>query len=164
MRRAIAWLCGGGVLAMAASPAAALTQEEVLQSINEHVSSTVDMSKVVPYLVLGLAALLLVVWYTHRTQPKLVTKPLHHKGKLLREIARTLHLDSAQIKMLKILAQEQRVSSPLTLLLCPSLLGKAIQTSNPRVDRQVLSEVVHRLRGFDLDSPAAEGHDASPPA
>ncbi|MGD1275850.1 MAG: hypothetical protein ABR964_01340 [Tepidisphaeraceae bacterium] len=155
MRRAIAWLCGGAGLAMTATPAVALTQEEVLQSINQHVGSTVDLSKYVPYLVLALAALLLVVWYTRRTQPRLVTKPLHHRGKLLREIARKLHLDAAQIKMLKILAQEQRVSSPLTLLLCPSLLGKAIHTRNPRVDRVVLSEVVHRLRGFDLDSPAA---------
>lgn len=151
MRRAIALICGCVVLAMTATPAVALTQDEVLQSINQHVSSTVDMTKLVPYLVLGLAALLLVVWYTHHTQPKLVTKPLHHRGKLLREIARKLQLNAAQIRTLKILAQEQRLGSPLTLLLCPSLLGKAIHTPNPRVDRMVLSEVVHRLRGFELD-------------
>ena len=41
---------------------------------------------------------------------------------------RRISLRSIELKQLKILAEEQEVEYPLTLILCPSLLGKAIRS------------------------------------
>ena len=52
------------------------------------------------------------------------------------------------MKQLKILAQDQDVKNPLTLILCPSLLGKAIRSpsKNVKVDRAVVNGLVKRLK------------------
>lgn len=126
------------------------TQEEVFQSINSNVRSTVDLSKAVPYLVAAAAVVALLVWIAHRRQQQATPKKLNHAGKLVREIAKKAGLRSPETKALKILAEEQQVSSPLVLLLCPSLLGKAIRTQNPRVDREIMLEVVRRLRSGEV--------------
>jgi hypothetical protein len=135
------------------------TQEEVFQSINSNVRSTVDITKAIPWLVAALAIIGLLVWISHYRQQQATPKKLNHAGKLIREVARKVGLRSPETKALKILAEEQQVSSPLVLLLCPSLLGKAIRTQNPRVDREIMLEVVRRLRSGEVppQNPPAAG-------
>jgi hypothetical protein len=122
------------------------TQDEVFKSINQNVGSTVDMRKVLPYLLGGLAIVIAAAVYSQRRQKSVMPKVLNHPGKLVREVARALHLKSAEIKQLRMLAEEQEVQSPLTLLLCPSVLAKAIRTRNPRLDKKVIQQMVLRLR------------------
>jgi hypothetical protein len=55
-------------------------------------------------------------------------------------------LRSAELKQLKLLADEQEVEYPFTLILCPSLLGKAIRSQSPRVDRAVVRAIVEKLK------------------
>jgi hypothetical protein len=141
------------ILTVAISPATANfakadppTQDEVFKSINQNVGSTVDMRKVLPYLLGGLAITIAAAVYSQRKQKSVMPKVLNHPGKLVREVARALHLKSSEIKQLKMLAEEQEVESPLTLLLCPSVLAKAIRTRNPRLDKKVIQQMVLRLR------------------
>ena len=53
-------------------------------------------------------------------------RSLHVRGnELLRDARRTLRLSRRQLRQLTLAARQARVSSPLTLLLCPSLLRQA---------------------------------------
>jgi hypothetical protein len=123
------------------------TQEEVFQSITQHEYSTVDISKIFPYLIAGVAGIVFLVWFTHRRRFQTVPRALNHAGKLLKEVSKKIHIRPAETKALKMLAEEQQVSGPLLLLLCPSLLGKAIRNQDSRVDRTELADLVQRLRG-----------------
>jgi hypothetical protein len=146
-------------MSMAAPVMANPTQEEVFQSINQSVGSTVDLSKLVPYLTAGLAAVILLVWFTHRRQYRVVPRALNHAGKLMKEVGKKIELRSGESKVLKVLAEEQNVTDPLLLLLCPSVLGKAIRNQESRVDRDQLAELVKRLRGDGGASHAAARKD-----
>ena len=46
----------------------------------------------------------------------------------------------------KLLAEIQGVKSPLTLLLCPTVLAKAMREAGDRVDRQILQGLVQQIR------------------
>ena len=46
---------------------------------------------------------------------------------------------------LKLLAEEQNLSSPLTLLLCPSILAKAVKERSGKVDRKAILSVAKKL-------------------
>jgi hypothetical protein len=122
------------------------SQEDVFRSINQNVGSTVDMRKYVPFFIAGLAGLILYVLYTQRRQRQIKPKLVNHSGKLMRRLAKSLHLRSIEMKQLKLLAQEQQLEHPLTLLLCPSILAKAMRTTNPKLDRKVMLQIVQRLR------------------
>ena len=60
-------------------------------------------------------------------------KAIHHPAKLTKELAQAVALKPAEIKQLKTLADQIQaqhgitIQSPLTLLLCPSLLAKAMK-------------------------------------
>lgn len=135
------------LLGMAAIAAAEPTEDEVLQSINDNVRSSADFYAAVPYLVTmaGLLILALLVHYQlkhHKKGPRKTNNP----AKLSREMCRRISLRSIELKQLKVLAEEQDVEYPLTLILCPSLLGKAIRSPGARVDRGVVKEMVDKLR------------------
>jgi hypothetical protein len=147
---------------MLASPKIATanpTQEEVFKSINQNVGSTVDPTKALPYIIATLAGVALLVWLTKRSQQQTTPRVLNNTAKLLREISKKVKLRSAETKMLKILAEEEELSSPLILLLCPSLLAKAGRKPNPRVDRHVLMDIVTRLRQSRTLTPPIEEND-----
>ncbi|HEX4053791.1 MAG TPA: hypothetical protein VHX86_05965 [Tepidisphaeraceae bacterium] len=133
-------------LAAAGSALAAPTPEDVSRSLNQTLDQPVDMSKAVPYLLSALGFVILAILYHFHSQRKTTPRSLNHPGKLTREISRRIALRSVELKQLKILAQEQQLEHPLTLILCPSALGKAIRTPSPRVDRSVLKQIVQRLK------------------
>jgi hypothetical protein len=123
-RSLFALLCASSFIVHSSSrsASAAPTQEDVLRSIGQHIDQQRgDPSKLLALLAAagGLAILLLV--FSHRRKRELSHKALHHHGKLLREIRRAISLKPAELRQLKTLAEAQNVSSPLTLLLCPSL-------------------------------------------
>jgi hypothetical protein len=122
------------------------TQDEVFQSIHDNVGPTFDARKALPYLVGAVGLVVLVIAINQYRQRPVRRRRLNRPSRLLRQVRRTLHLGGAEVKQLKLLAQEQQLSSPLTLLLCPSVLAKALRSGNPRVDRMVIQQVVQRLR------------------
>jgi hypothetical protein len=124
-------LASGFWLLASPSPAPAQpTQEEVFQSIKDNVGpSQTDYSKLLPYFLAGLGLVILLVLVSQRKRQETATpKPLNHQGKLLREVLKTVPLRAAELKQLRMLAdaREERLASPLTLLLCPSLLAEAV--------------------------------------
>lgn len=130
----------------AAITAANPTQEEVFQSINDNVRSTADFTRAVPYMLVGAGLFILYLLFNYHRKHRKVPRKAYNPARLSRELCRRISLRSIELKQLKILAEEQELEYPLTLILCPSLLGKAIRTPNARVDRAVVKQLVQRLR------------------
>jgi hypothetical protein len=130
------------------------TQEEVFKSIGENVDRPVDSTRLVAALAgIGGVIVLLVVagqWRGREARPR----GLHHHGKLMKEVLRNVPLKGSEVRQVRLLAQElrphgrdERVESPLTLLLCPSLLGEAAKQSRGKADLPVVAGLVKRLVG-----------------
>src|SRR5205085_877451 len=98
------------------------TQEDDFKSINDSVGSSVDGTKFFAGLIAAAAIVILLAVLGHRRQRQVVSRILNHQGRLLKEVCRSISLRPAEMRQLKILADEQGVCSPLTLLLCPSVL------------------------------------------
>ena len=98
------WTAGCAIILVAASPAsAAQTQDEVLKSIQDNVNQTVDITKAVPYFLVIVGAVILLIVYQSFRKRQAMPRRVNHSGKLTREISRTLHLRSVEVKQLKIL-------------------------------------------------------------
>ena len=129
------------------------TQEEVFKSIGDSVSEPVDSSRALAVVagIGGLVVLLVVVghWRNREAKPK----SLNHPGKLLKEVLRNVPLKGAEVKQIKALSQTCQppgggtIESPLTLLLCPSLLAEAAKQSRGKADLNVVGGLVKRLAG-----------------
>jgi hypothetical protein len=134
------------VCGIAATAGAMPTQEEVFQSTKQNMDSTVDISKAVPYLLAGISLAIMWGLYNHHRKRRTTPGKLNSPGRLSREVCRRISLRPVEMKQLKLLADEQEIEYPLTLILCPSLLGKAIRTPGAQVDRAVVKEIVQRLK------------------
>jgi hypothetical protein len=153
-RRLLLVAAGFWVLASSSSLPAQPTQEEVFKSIGDTVNEPLDTSRVVAVVAAigGVVVLLVVVGQWRKRDPK--SRSLDHPGKLLKEVMRNVPLKGAELKQIKILSQEvrprgadRRVDSPLTLLLCPSLLGEAAKQSRGKADLPVVAGLVKKLVG-----------------
>jgi hypothetical protein len=153
-RRIAAAFAAIPLFALAAVASANPTQEEVFQSINDNVRSTVDFDKAIPYLLVGAGLFIMVLLVNYHLKHRKVVRKAFSPGKLSRELCRRISLRSVELKQLKTLAEEQELEYPLTLILCPSLLGKAIRSPSARVDRAVVKQMVQRLRQGLIDKPS----------
>jgi hypothetical protein len=128
------------------SLAAPPTQDDILRGISQGMNQqTGDSSKLLAMLAAagGLAVLLVVLGY--RRQRELSPKGLNHHGKLLKEMCKAISLKPAELRQLKLLAEHQELGSPLTLLLCPSLLARAAQEHPGRVDHASVAAIARKL-------------------
>ena len=121
------------------------TQQEVFRSIQDNVGSSTDPKKFFAFLAAVVALVLLLAVLSKRKQRQVTPKTLNHHGKLLKEILRQIDLRPAEVRQLRTLADAQNVSSPITLLLCPSVLAKAVKERTGKVDRKVLMSVAKKL-------------------
>jgi hypothetical protein len=141
---------------LSASPSAHAepTQEEVLRSIGRNVSQPVDSGRTLGVLaaVAGALVLLVIVGQRRGRRPA-GPKVVHHHGKLLKEVLRSVPLKPAEVRQLKILAEQSRaagdggepIQSPLTLVLCPSVLARAAQTKSDKVNPKVIKGLAKKL-------------------
>ena len=132
---------------------AAPTQEDVFRSIADNVGQQPGESGN------GLAVLLcaagglvlLVVVLGSRARRQAVSQPLNHPRKLMREVMKAVPLRRGEVKHLRLLADAaaadggEPVESPLTLLLCPSVLARALKNRPAKVDRSVIANVVRKM-------------------
>lgn len=105
------------------------TQEEVFRSIKESVSSQPASGSLLPFFCAGAGLLILLVLIGNRQREKATPKAVNHAGKLLKEVSKAAGMKPSELKKLKNLAhqagerQGSPLQSPLTLLLCPSVLA-----------------------------------------
>jgi hypothetical protein len=108
-----------------------------------------------PVILLGLGggAVMVVLVVMSRREQKKVTVPvaLNHSGRLAKELLKEVNLKPAEMKQLRLLADSIRndlgeTPDPLTLLLCPSLLAKGVNTNPSKLDRKTVAQMVRRMR------------------
>lgn len=130
------------------------TQEEVFKSIGDNVNEPLDSKHMIAVLagIGGSVALLVVVGHWRRRERR--PKAVNHHGRLMKEVLRNVGLKRSEIKQIKALAQDlrprgrdDRVESPLTLLLCPTLLAEAAKQSRGKADLPVVAGLAKRLVG-----------------
>jgi hypothetical protein len=124
---------------------AAPTQEEVFKSIQDNMGASTDPKVFFGFLAAIAGAIMLLAVLSKRKQRQVTPKTLNHHGKLMKEILKRVDLRPAEIRQLRMLAEAQNVSSPLTLLLCPSVLAKAVKERAGKVDRKVMMSVARKL-------------------
>ena len=146
-------------LALASISRANPTQQDVFKSIQDNVGQPTefDARPVILLAAAGGAALLLVVVYNYWQKKRSIPRKLNHPAKLLKEVTREVPLNSPEVKQLKLLADSLEneidgAAGPLLMLLCPSLLGKALKTAPPKLDRKTVAGLVRRLK---LGQPSA---------
>lgn len=109
------------------------TSEEVFRSFKENMSTEPPSGSVLPFVCAGAALIILLAVIAGRQRDRAAPKAVNHSGKLLKEVARTAGIKPSEIKKLKSLAQQagerqgSPLQSPLTLLLCPSVLAATIR-------------------------------------
>ena len=153
--RAAAFLLATGFWLLPSRPALAQpTQEEVFKSIGDNVNEPVDSGRVLG-VIAGIAGVVVLVAVIGQRRGRGASpKALHHHGKLVKEVLRALPLKGAEVKQLKAIVQDvlpkaggDTPQSPITLLLCPSLLARAAQASPEKLDRRLVGGLVKRLAG-----------------
>lgn len=160
-RRLMMSLMAAATLAGAARSAVAVpTQEEVFRSIEQNVDSTPDdgspSNKPMLFLCIGGGVVILLAIFSQRQKREAVPRAINHQGKLIKEVARGLGVRPREMKQLKSLADQTMlpgggtVSSPLTLMLCPSQLAKAAQNPRIKADRRVLQQVLRKMNQTSL--------------
>jgi len=121
-----------------------LRQEDVFKSISDNVSGSSDPTML--YWVGGGAVLfvLLLAAISAYKKRELRPKAVNHQGRLMKEILKRVQLKKAEAKQLKILAAEQGCASPLTLILCPSLMAKGLGQKS-KADRKLIMSVARKM-------------------
>ena len=140
------------VHALALPAAGKPTKEEVFKSIGDNVGQPVDSSRLVAVLA-GIAGAIVLVAVLGRSRGRDGRpKALNHHGRLMKEVLRNLPLKRAELRQIKALAQaarpggrDEKIHSPLALLLCPSLLAEAAQQSRGKADLRVVAALAKKL-------------------
>jgi hypothetical protein len=129
----------------------AQTEADTLRGIGQGFDNTVDPGKVWGVLLAFLGLLVLLVLLGMRNQRQAIPKPVNNHGKLMRDVMRSTGMTPAETRQLRVLAEHLRTPdgenpSPLTLLLCPSLMSRSMSAQPDRADRQVLGQLVRRMQ------------------
>lgn len=149
MRMIRTMLATGCMVCLATPLLAAPTPEDIAKSYANSMEGNIDGAMFL-YIVGGLIAVVVVISLINRKWRTAAPgkKSLNHQGKLMREVLKALPLKGREVKQLKALADmtesEKPLASPLTLLLCPSVLAKTIQAKKPRGDRKALINVARK--------------------
>lgn len=141
----------------------AATQEEFFRSMQQSVSSgpgggsgEITARGLATFLgVVGLiVAVAVLVHRVHRrlsnrrhAPPRPLSSPtsINQPKKLAKEIARAAGLSGEEMRQLKAAAEQQGHASPLTLLICPSLLIDAARKDDTTADKSVLTRIARRM-------------------
>lgn len=139
------WTAAAVILGASDALAQSQRADEIFKSIQSNLGNTSDPT---PYIIGAIATVVVIaalVFFSKRTKREAVAKALNHPGKLIKEMCKAVDLKPAEVRQLKQLAEKQNVSNPLALLLCPSVLAKAVQEQGARVDRKLLARAIQRV-------------------
>jgi hypothetical protein len=118
--------------------------EDVFQSTKDSMSQEAGPERLIA---LGLGAVVVVVvliFLQKRVKADVVAKPVNHQSRLIKEVMKTVALKEAEMKQLKQLANEASCSNPLVLLMCPSLMAKALAGKSAE-ERKAIAPMIKKL-------------------
>jgi hypothetical protein len=141
-------------LALLVAPLSAKpTQSEVFKSIQDNVSeSDGSNAKLVPWVCGAVGLILVVAFFSRRQTLQTTPKTLNNPNRLAKEILKLTPLKPRELKQIKLAAEETRgkdekmLTNPMVLLLCPSLLSRAVANRATRADRRTLAHLLKKLQ------------------
>lgn len=103
------------------------TPEEFFQGMRENLTQRVD-TRMIFWVIGGAVALVaLLAGLQALLRRQAAPRVLHSPARLQRDIAKLAGISRADLNHLSDLARQQKLSSPLLFLICPSLLEKAMR-------------------------------------
>lgn len=123
---------------------AAPTQEEVLRSIESQVGQKVDPNALLAFGLCVMAGIGVLIYINYARGKTVNPKPLNSPGKLIKEVAREMQIKPSELRQLRSLSERQKLVNPLVLILCPSLLTKAVRENPEVVDRGILTRLARK--------------------
>jgi len=124
--------------------AGAVKLEDVFKSTKENMNQEAGPERLIALALGALAIVVLLIILAHRRKVDLVPRPVNNQNRLIREVLKTVPLKEAELKQLKQLADEQSCSSPLVLIMCPSLIARALQSKTTE-QRKALAPTIKKL-------------------
>jgi hypothetical protein len=118
--------------------------EDVFKSTKESMNQEAGPERLIALGLGALAVVLLLIFLQYRRKAESMTKPVNNQNRLLREMTRTLALKDAEMRQLQEMANEQSCSSPLVLLMCPSLMAKALANKSPE-QKKAIAPMIRKL-------------------
>lgn len=112
---------------------ATVTQDQAMNSIRQNLGSRIDTPLLIWVGVLVVIVVAALIYFSKRAAKKESGVKLNHPGKLVKEISQAVGLKPAEMKKLRELSDKLelpgnvRVKNPMILLICPSLLAKAMK-------------------------------------
>lgn len=108
-------------------PALARSQDDVLRGIRENVGATMDLTAVFAVLA-GFAAFVILLAGLQFLRRRAATpRVVHSLERLQHDLVKATGLSRSDLQQLNTISRKQKLSSPLLLILCPSLLEKAME-------------------------------------
>ena len=144
-------LCVLAAILLLARTAHATPQDDFLKSMSEGVSNGGESHSILPIVLIVAAVVLLLAFLGTRERKAAKPRPVNHSRKLLKQMGKEMGLGGVEIRQLKVLADVHErtggepLHSPLTLLLCPSLLQKTLEAGDSRVDKAVVARMAKRV-------------------
>ena len=145
IRKAYIAIAGLGTGLVCSALHASPTQEDVFKSISDNMSEKSDSGAFLAVLAIIAAVAILVAVFSKRRERAVTPKRLNHQGKLLREVMRSTSLRPAEVRLLKSLGESQSVDNPLVMLICPSVLEKALRAKSGKVERKVAIQLAKKV-------------------
>ena len=137
------------------NPLALVTQDEVFRSFKQNLSqSGYSESAIIGCVAGAIGLILLLAFFNRQNNRKAKAKAVNHYGKLVKELLKKLPLRPAEVKQLRLLADSEnaqaeenrpRIENPLVLILCPSLLARAIQHRSAKVDKKLVAGLAIKM-------------------
>jgi len=118
--------------------------EDVFKSTKENMSQEAAPDRLIALAIGAIAIVVLLVFLQYRRKAESMAKPLNNQHRLIKEMTRTLALKDAEMRQLQDLADEQSCSSPLVLLMCPSLMAKAVANKSPD-QKKAIAPMIKKL-------------------
>lgn len=123
---------------------AQLKQEDVFKSISDNVGNSSDPKAFYIVAAIGVAIVALLVFVNAMMKRRATPRAVNHQGKLVHELIKKVPLKKKEVKHLRTMAAEQGCESPLTLVLCPSLMAKGLMEKG-RADKRVVMGVARKM-------------------
>ena len=124
--------------------------EDVFRSTQESIDGGTGPGRMVALALALVAFGLLLAALQYRRRVQISPRAINHQGKLVKEVAKGLPLKAAEMRQLTKLAEQKELSSPLVMLLCPSVLAKSLSEAEG-AERATLKRVAQRITGEKTD-------------
>jgi hypothetical protein len=118
--------------------------EDVFKSTKESMNQEAGPERLLALGLGAVAVVVLLIFLQYRRKADMMTKPVNNQSRLIKEMTRTLALKDAEMRQLQQLADETNCSSPLVLLMCPSLMAKALANKTAE-QKKVIAPMIKKL-------------------